>query len=129
MVPVVAGYLHFADCIVVLVVRYLRILYSCRGWLRCWHWRHRRHHRFERTLVVAVAGTVAVAVVVRFVEDWEGYIERYEVEFVELYAKHYRSANFVLDLRHLLRRREEYVVPFQWIDCDGVRNLCIERTR
>lgn len=115
MALVVAEYLRFANCIVVPVGRYLRILYSCRGWLQCWHWLYRRHHLFERRLVVAVVQTVAVAVavVVRFVEDWEGYIERYEVEFVELYAKHYMSANFVLDLRHLLRRREEYVVPFQ----------------
>ena len=71
-----------------------------------------------------VVGIVAVAVVVRFAEGWEECIERYEVEFVEKYAKRYTNANSVLDLQHLLRRREEYVVPFQLIiDFNGVRSL------
>src|SRR5271169_3899953 len=118
----VAEYPRFVGCIVGQVVRYLRILYFFRDSLRYWRWRHRRRH-LERTVVVVVviAGIVAVAVV-HFVEDWEECIERYGVEFVEKYAKRYTNANSVLDLQHLLRRREEYVVPFQLIEVSEVRN-------
>ena len=72
-------------------------------------------------VAVAVVAVVAVAVV-RFAEGWEECIERYEVEFVEKYAKRYTNASSVLDLQHLLRRREEYVVPFQLIEVSEVRN-------
>jgi len=96
---IVAEYPRFGDCIVVPIDRCLRIIYSCRDLSPCWHWRHRPHHQFEPTVLVA-AVAAAVAAVARFVVGWEECIERFEVEFVEKYAKRYRNANFVPGLRH-----------------------------
>jgi hypothetical protein len=74
-------------------------------------------------VVVAVAAVavaaVAVAVVALIVVDWEGYIERYEVEFVERCAMRYMNARLDV-LQHSSPHHEESVVPY-------FRRSCLEK--
>ena len=71
-------------------------------------------------VVVAVVAAAVVAVVVALiVVDWEGYIERCEVGFVERCAMRYMNARLDV-LQHSSPHHEESVVP-----C--FRRSCLEK--